>query len=307
MTPNPNAAGQGVSRTPRTWRSLAWLFLGLAVSFLAAPTATARPDDDDDDADEVKPAAPAQHVFQEADFDRWVFQNNNEGPAGVRKRLMTMLGLHIDDIDRTCKLTEEQKTRIELAGRGDIKQFHALYEKVRQKFLKVRHDQQKMNDLWQEINPLRATVQHVIFNDDSFLFRSLHNILTAEQFAQFDASAGARRAYRQRARVELAVAMLEQNAPLTDAQRTALIEALTKLTKPGRQPGIYGYYVLMYQLAQLPEEKLKPYFDDLQWKPVSMQLRQFKGWKQWLRQAGALPEDDEEADNNDAKPAAGRG
>ena len=79
--------------------------LVLAASFVVTPSAIARPDDDDDDKDEAKVAAPAQRLFQEADFDRWIFQNNNDGPAGVRKKLLTLLSLYVDDVDRTCKLT----------------------------------------------------------------------------------------------------------------------------------------------------------------------------------------------------------
>jgi hypothetical protein len=305
MTTDAWAASIGSRRAG--W-SRARLFLALAASFVAVAAATARPDDDDDDdKDEKNAAGLVQHVFQEADFDRWVFQNNNDGLAGVRKKLTTMLSLYIDDIDRTCKLSDAQRARVQLAGRGDIKRFYSLYQKVRQKFLEVRQDQQKMQQLWQEINPLQMMAQHGIFDDESLLFRSLHNVLTPEQFSLFDASDRARRDYRHRARIELAVSMFELNVPLTDAQRQELIAALLKLTKPVRKSGMYAYYILMYQLSQIPEEKLKPLFDDHQWKPIHLQLNQYKAWKPWLKNSGQLPDEDEEADNHDAKPAAGKG
>jgi hypothetical protein len=277
------------------------------MAFMVAPAA-ARPepvgaDDDDDEKDDVKQqVVRQQHVFQEADFDRWIFQNNNEGLAGVRKRLESMVSLYMDDLDRTCKLTDAQKKRIHLAAEGDIKRFYVLYEKVRQKFLKVRHDQVKMQEIWQEINPLQVMVQTGIFDEDSFLFRSLHNALTSEQYALFDARVRERRTFRHHAQIELAVAMLELNVPLSETQRNEVIAALKKLTKPARKSGNYSYYVLMYQVSQLPYEKIKPLFDDAQWTAVHFQLNQYKGWRQWLKQSGQLADEDEDADTNE--PAA---
>ena len=55
------------------------------------------------------------------------------------------------------------------------------------------------------------------------------------------------------------------------------------------------YYLVMYQASQIPEDKLKPMFDDIQWKMVNRQLAQYKQYKQYLKQTGQLPEEDEEA------------
>jgi hypothetical protein len=323
MTPHAAAAGKAVK--PRlanddTFRLVGRLLLAAAATFVSAPAAHARaldpapaaaqPDDDDDDSkDEAKEAALArvQPVFQEADFNRWIFQNNIDGKAGVRKRLESMMAVAIDDIDRACKLGAVQKERIELAGRGDIKRFEVLYEKVHQKFLKVRHDQQQVDDIWQELTPLQVMAQSGLFNEDSLLFRSLHNVLTAEQFALFDAVARERLAFRHQARIELVLAMFEMYAPFTESQRQGAIAGLAKLSQPPRRSSPYAYHVMMYQLSLLPNEKIRPLFDDVQWKAVRTRLDQFKGWKDWLKQAGQLPEEDEEVDTSAAKPAAKKG
>ena len=44
-----------------------------------------------------------------------------------------MLAAQIDNIDRACKLTEAQKEKLHLAGRGDIKRFFDRYERVKGK------------------------------------------------------------------------------------------------------------------------------------------------------------------------------
>jgi hypothetical protein len=290
----------------RGWLSGA---VALVVLFVVIPRAPARPDDDDDDdKEELKRPIGVRGGFQEAEFDRWIFQNVGDGLAGARKRLEQMLALRIDDIDRTCKLTEAQKKRVRLAGRGDIKQFYVLYDKVRRKFLEVRHDPQKVqNEIWAEIRPLQGMVQFELFDEDSLLFRSLHNSLTGEQLALFEAGAREQRASRHLARIEVVVELLDLNVPLTNLQRREVIAALKKLTKPPRKSGSPGYFGVMYQMSQLPDEKIKPLFDGVQWKAVRAQLDQCKGWKNWLRESGQLPEEDEEADPGEAKPAAGKG
>jgi hypothetical protein len=323
MTPHAAAAGKAVKlrlATDNTFRLVGRLLLAAAATVVTAPAARARAldpapaaaradDDDDDSTEEAKKAALArvQPVFQEADFNRWIFQNNIDSKVGVRKRLESMMAVAVDDIDRACKLNAAQKERIELAGRGDIKRFEVLYEKIRQKFLKVRHDQQQVDDLWQELTPLQVMAQSGLFDEDSLLCRSLHNVLTAEQFAIFDASACERRAFRHRARIELVVATLEMHAPLTESQRQGVIAGLAKLIEPSRRSSPYAYHVMMYRLSLQPDEKIKPLFDEVQWKAVRTKLKQFKGWKDFLEQAGQLPEEDEEFDNSAAKPAAKKG
>src|SRR6516164_3694030 len=103
MTPHAAAAGKAVKlrlATDNTFRLVGRLLLAAAATVVTAPAARARAldpapaaaradDDDDDSTEEAKKAALArvQPVFQEADFNRWIFQNNIDSKVGVRKRL----------------------------------------------------------------------------------------------------------------------------------------------------------------------------------------------------------------------------
>jgi hypothetical protein len=286
-----------------------WLpLLALLASALLAASARSEPDDDDPD-DPPKPM-PVQTGFTDENLDQWIFQNNgNNGSGGARQQLDSMLALHLDDVDRACKLTDAQKKKLQLVGRGDIKRFYVLYDKVKQKFQLVKNDQQKMQEIWQEINPLQVMVQFGLYDDDSLFGRSLHNILTPEQLARYTAAARERRAAANRAQIELAVYSLELSMPLRQEQRRGFIETVDKLIKPPRRANVYGYmghYYIMYQLARIPEEKIRPFFDDAQWKAVSSQFGQFRQFRPWLKQSGVLTEDDDEADKADPKPAAGK-
>jgi hypothetical protein len=264
----------------------------------------------EDKKDAPAKAAVARRVSSDEQFDQWVFQQDRNASAG-RQRLNSLLTLQVDSIDRTCQVTDAQKKKLQLAGRGDIKRFFDRYETVKRKFQSVNGDQlngaaaqeQKLQEMWQDIRPLQMTLQAGLFQEDSLLYKSLQHTLTSEQFARYAAVACERREFRHRANIELAATTLEQNMPLRDAQRRELITLLLNQTKPPRRSGPYDTFLIMFQLGRLPEEKLKLIFDDVQWKVVSRHLAQFKGYEQMLRQAGQWPPEDDEADKTDADGA----
>jgi hypothetical protein len=262
--------------------------LVLAAAFLACPGARAQ---------------VRQPVWTDDMFDQWVFQQDRNA-AGARQRLDSLLGLRIEEVDRASQLTDAQKKKLQLAGKGDMRRFFARYETVKKKFQLVKNDQNKINQIWQDISPLQMSLQAGLFHEDSLLVKSLPHTLTAEQFERYDAVARERRAFRHRATIELTVALLEQNMPLRASQRSDLIALLTKQTKPARKSGQYEYYVIMVQLGRVPEVKLKPLFDTMQWQVVKHQLDQLKRMEPFLRQSGEWPDGDDEADKADARPPA---
>ena len=168
----------------------------------------------------------------------------------------------------------------------------------------MKNDQQKMQQIWQDISPLQTSLQAGLFYEDSLLVKSLPHTLTAEQLEHYDAIVRERRAFRHRAAIELTVALLEQNNPLRADQRRDLIALLTKQTKPARRLGQYEHFVIMIQLDRVPEEKLKALFDPMQWKVVKYQLNKIERMEPFLRQTGEWPAVDDKADKADARPAA---
>jgi hypothetical protein len=248
-------------------------------------------------------AQGVQPVWTDEMFDQWVFQQDRN-VAGARQRLDSFLALRIEDVDRAAQLTDAQKQKLLLAGKGDMRRFFARFETVKKKFQMVKHDQQKMQEIWHDISPLQTSLQAGLFHEDSLLVKSLPHTLTAEQLERYDAGIRERRAYRHRAAIELTVASLEQNIPLCADQRRELIALLTKQTKPARRLGLYEHFVLMIQLDRVPEEKLKPLFDPMQWKVVKYKLNKIEQLEDFLRQCGEWPDVDEEADKAVAQPAA---
>jgi len=226
-------------------------------------------------------------------FERWVFNQYGSADA-ARKRFESHLTLQIDDLDRACQLTDEQKKKLELIGRGDIKRIFDSYEKAKHRFKLLNNDVQKLNEVAQDIRVFQMASGP--FEADSLFSKSLRHTLSDEQFAKFDAVVKERRAFRHRAQIELAVNNLEQTLPLRDSQRQEFIALLTKETKPMRASGYYDFYLIMYQLDRIPEEKVKPLFSAAQWKALERQIGQYKGIIPNLRQNGYLVDDDDAAD-----------
>lgn len=301
ITPEPDAR----ARARRV--GLRLLSLALLAAFVGCAGAQAQPKAaapaPQQKAAPPAPVAVARPVVPDEQFDQWVFQQDRTA-AGARQRLDSLLALRVEDIERACKLTDAQMKKLQLMGRGDIKRFFDRCERVKQRFQLIKHDEQKFQEIWQDISPLQMTLQAGLFHEASLLYKSLPNTLSGEQLARYDAMARERHEFRHRANIELVVAMLEQGMPLRDAQRRDLITLLTNQTKPARKSSQYDYYVLLFQLDRLPEEKLKLLFDGTQWNALNRQLAQYKGMEPFLKQNGLWPDEDGEADKTGARPAA---
>jgi hypothetical protein len=293
-TRSGGAAGTGTSAARRFA-----VFAALAAFALLDPGAAGRSEPDDDDPDDpLEAPALAGGAFADENFDTWIFPVNFNSRIKPREYLDTLLAVRIDDIDRSCRLTEAQRQKVRLAARGQIKQFFVIYDKAWQKFQHAKNDPQKFNEVLEDVSPLRMMVQAGYFGERSFLEKSLRHTLTAEQLARYEAAVRERLTYRHRANVELVVTMLDQRVPLRASQRREIVARISELTKPARYSGDYTYYVLSYHLSQLPEESLKPLFDDFQWQVVRAQLDEFRPWKERLKQAGYWSEE-----QDDEKPA----
>jgi hypothetical protein len=255
-------------------------------------SASAQNDDDDEPMPAVGVQMQANFDIDPSQFDQWIFQNMPTA-AMARKRLDEMLALKIDDVDRVCQLSEIQKKKLQLAARGDVVQFFEKVEVLRKKFLLVRKDQQKFNEIWQDISPLQMEFQAGLFGDNSFYNKTLRNMLKGEQLSKFAAVDGERRKFQYRAKVELVVAMLENALPLRDEQRQKLITLIVENSLPPRSVGQnQDYYLVMWHISKIPEKTLRPLFTDGEWKILNQQFQQVRGLEQWLKQSGALPKEE---------------
>jgi hypothetical protein len=260
-----------------------------------------------DEEEEAVPAPPVNGVFMinNAQFDQWVFGNVGATNAGVaRNKLDALLALNVDDLERNCGLTPVQKKKLLLAGRGDIKRFFDRVEDIRKKFDKVKNDQNQFGLMWQDIQTLQTAFQAGVFDEESIYAKAVKATLSAEQVVKQEKVARDRLLYRYWARVDLAMELLNNSVGFTDEQRQRLVKVLAEGTRPPRRLGQNDYYAVLYLLATLPEAKVKPIFDDVQYRSLRRQLDQARGLEAWLKQNGFVPAEEAGPKPGAPKPAA---
>ncbi len=268
-----------------------------AILAVVAGGSSARAQDDGEEGEEAPNPAPVVRmpafVINDAQFDQWVYGNMGLANAGAaRGRLDSLLTLNVEDLERTCGLTPVQKKKLLLAGRGDIKRFFDRIEEMRERFTKGQNDQNQFARLWQEVQPLRNAYHAGFFGEESIYAKTLRATLTPEQVAKHEEVVRDRTLYRYWARVDLAMELLNNQVGFTDDQRRQLVKLLREETKPPRRLGEQDYYVVLYQLSRIPEGKIKPVFEDVQWRFLERQLEQGRGMEWFLRQNGFVPGDE---------------
>jgi len=258
-----------------------------ALALLAAPS-PAVAQEDEEEAVAAAAVAPARVFFgmDDSNFDAWVYGGRVVGDG--RDWFEARLSLRMEEIDRACKLTYPQRAKLRLAGRGDTKRFFDIYDEKRRKFQSLKHDQNRINEIFQEIRPLQEMIAGGAFNRGSIFDKTIRSTLTPEQTSRFDEVARERRAARYRARVELAVEMIDGYVGLAADRRRQLVDVIAGETKVPPRTGQYEFYLVIYQAGQIPEEKIRPLFDEAQWKVMSQLLRQAKQYESFLKAGGML-------------------
>lgn len=242
--------------------------------------------------------AVVEFEFGEEMFDQWLYRTNDKGQS-QRARFDRLLELTVENVDRACRLDAGQKAKLKLAGRRDVQSFVERVEVARTKFNALKKDQNAINAIMQEIQPLQQLLQRGLFADGSFFRKTLRTVLSKAQFAQQEREIRERLAFQHQTQVELFVAGLDDALGLLDDQREKLLRLLLAETRPVPAAAEYGYYLVACQLSRIPDEKVRPLLDESQWKILKQQAAQWLQLEDTLRQQGLLP-----AAEGEAKPAA---
>jgi hypothetical protein len=251
-------------------------------------------------ADEPQVLPEVRIKVDESAFNQLVLGGRNL--AVIRQRLETLLTLKIDDVDRVCKLSDEQMSKLRLAGRGDIKRIDDLVERARRQLLGTDQEPSKLNIILAEVRPLHQAFESDPFDDRSIFMKTLKMSLTEPQLAEYQKTVREKVEFRFRSTVELVVAMWDRAAGLTNDQRKQVRELLLAETKPPRKPSEYDTVVVVCQAARLSESRLKTLFDDDQWPVVKKRLESATRMVPVLAQGGLLPEGDIDANRREPAP-----
>jgi thiol-disulfide isomerase/thioredoxin len=105
--------------------------------------------------------------------------------APARSQLDELLAMKIEYVDGICGLANEQKEKVELAGRGDINHLIDRIETLRKKSQSDESNAQ-VDDLLRENETLKPLL-YSPFEKPSLFSKTLRRLLTAEQLAKIEA------------------------------------------------------------------------------------------------------------------------
>ena len=96
---------------------------------------------------------------------------------------------------------------------------------------------------------------------------------------------------RHRANIRAAVDAIEQKVPLRPVQRKALAKQLFEEIPPPKVFGKFDDLVIQYAFSQIPDERLKPLFDDAQWPMVLAEFARIDQLRPLLIAHGLIGQD----------------
>lgn len=236
---------------------------------------------------EEHPAAAAvRATIPDETFDQWVF--GGQAPAAARARLDALLELQVAAVERVGDVSEAKRTRLQLAGRNDIRRFLDRVDEARKRFQVLKNEPNRLNETYHEAQRLQVEIQAGLFGGRSFFTKTLQTILTAKQVERYEQSERERLAFRRQAHLEAVVAALDGEIGLRDDQRREVTRVLGEELGVVEFVGPYAYYAALIRISRLREDKLKPVFDASQWRVLSRYFDRAKALEPFLRQQGLL-------------------
>lgn len=222
-----------------------------------------------------------------ASFDRLIFPAMQSG-KNARRELELRLAAQLETLDRDCQLSEQQKSKLELFGRGDLHRYFSEFETVKADYQLLTPDDPPGQALLEECDRLRSKWRDALSNPESLIQKGIPKILTANQLARHNAANGRRLHERHKSNCELANVWIQNSVSLSDQEEKNLANVLLNQTHSRLEPGEYDIEFLLWQLRRLPKDRLKALVDERKLLPLLTYLSQFEGYEFLLSQHGYL-------------------
>jgi len=142
------------------------------------------------DEDDERPAAPRNipfniltSVVEPENFDRWLFAEDRT-EVDRHRHLDELLRSKLNFAAKAHKLTDEQRAKLQVAGRGDIKRFFDQVEDRRRDFEKDRHNFRAGLAALKRLSPLALVYRDGPFGDGSLFAKTLVRINKDQRVVQ---------------------------------------------------------------------------------------------------------------------------
>lgn len=236
------------------------------------------------------PLALAQDFkLTDAQFSQWL----TNGRGAPTQFLDSQLESQLEHLDEICKLTADQREKLELAGRGDIARFRNEEATLRHELVGKTYDQNRLDAVLQQIAPLSQRIQKGLLGEGSLFQKVMAKSLDDAQRLAVERAEMERINYHYQAKMKLFISVLDSTAPMLDEQRKALLELLIKSSRPPKRMARnnYDWYYVLYHASQAPRDEVGKILDPAQMKCFEAAVRQAARYRQMLEQEGLEPDD----------------
>jgi hypothetical protein len=227
------------------------------------------------------------------------------GAGQPRAQLEAALLEKLEDADRDYALTADQKKKLLLAGQGDIKHFLDEAEEADRSLKRAasENDRAALNDSKRQIGRLHLRFARGLFTPGSLFAKTLPKTITREQLANHDEAVRKFEAARYKESVAISLGKLVRVLDLSTDQHQQLAELMLTERPAPRKSGQSSHAYVMYQMSQIPKEKLQPLLQQPQWEMLDRLLRAWKDARPFLENDGFVFSDDPPVAPRAAQPA----
>lgn len=187
-------------RFNRHWLQLSAVAIGLIVLFLrysGGPLLAEHVVADSSDDDHIVEDQSGQGgefdrlppEMAESEFDRFLFGNRSSA-AAARARFENILTKKLAALHRTCGLSDGLRSKLELAGRGDLKRFFDRIDGLRTEVCNPDSDTSDGQFVWNKLTMrkcewLQRKLSADLFGYGSLFDKTLRNTLSPEQLVRY--------------------------------------------------------------------------------------------------------------------------
>lgn len=256
----------GSRRPSRLW-SLLFAVWGTLLVFsgtaLAADDEPAENEEDEIPLNRGNWALARQFEITPETVETWVFHTS--GRSG-RRQMEDGLTNSLTTIERLVPISPAQRTKMELAGRGDIAIFFQQVDELKRSAPRGVVSIDLIRDLQRQASRLQTQLTAGVHGPDSLFQKTVRTALDRTQIEQIQARQQERLAAHHEARIDEIIARFARHADLTDEQRVAIRTLLSTRTVP---PGQVGTILVRFDqgpfvrsVARIPSDEFLKIVDE---------------------------------------------
>jgi hypothetical protein len=266
-----------------------------------------------DEDDDEKPVAGARQInITEQSFDQMVFGAALRGNRvlvenGVRrvvaeslsatemarKRMESAIDSEMQWIEGRCQLTDAQKKKLRLAGRGDIESFFSRAAELRAKVVGRSFDQQEYSEFSMQMSLLRMASQNGLLNDSSLFRKTLRRTLDEQQRADYQQLLRQRQLEAAETGLTVWDRVNNNNAralgvKLSPETRRKMCELIVAEGRLPESATPYMNYIVLLEADRIADQ-VRPLMDDEQWEAFQKLVAQAKRVEPSIRRYAQWP------------------